>query len=155
MITQVSGRAGRRADRRGKVLIQTSNPQQAVLLKILENDYRGLFEEEIVERENYNYPPFSRLIKLTVRHAEQSVSQNAAQRLVAQLTEKLGEARVLGPEVPLVERIRNQYLYTILIKLERTISPKAAKVFILDKINELLSDKGLKAVTVVADVDCL
>nr|WP_225309421.1 primosomal protein N' [Larkinella humicola] len=155
MITQVSGRAGRRADRRGKVLIQTSNPQQAVLLKILENDYRGLFEEEIVERENYNYPPFSRLIKLTVRHAEQSVSQNAAQRLVAQLTEKLGEARVLGPEVPLVERIRNQYLYTILIKLERTISPKAAKVFILEKINELLSDKGLKAVTVVADVDCL
>jgi primosomal protein N' (replication factor Y) len=155
MITQVSGRAGRRADRRGKVLIQTSNPQQAVLLKILENDYRGLFEEEIVERENYNYPPFSRLIKLTVRHAEQSVSQNAAQRLVARLTEKLGEARVLGPEVPLVERIRNQYLYTILIKLERTISPKAAKVFILEKINELLSDKGLKAVTVVADVDCL
>jgi primosomal protein N' (replication factor Y) len=155
MITQVSGRAGRRADRRGKVLIQTSNPQQAVLLKILENDYKGLFEEEIVERENFNYPPFSRLIKLTVRHAEQRVSQQAAQRLVDTLTEKLGEARVLGPEVPLVERIRNQYLYTVLIKLERTISPKAAKVFILEKINELLSDKGLKAVTVVADVDCL
>ncbi|MFC5410177.1 primosomal protein N' [Larkinella bovis] len=155
MITQVSGRAGRRADRRGKVLIQTSNPQQAVLLKVLENDYKGLFEEEIVERQNFNYPPFSRLIKLTIRHSEQSVSLQASQRLVAQLTEKLGDARVLGPEVPLVERIRNQFLYTILIKLERSISPKAAKVFILDKINELLSDKGLKAVTVVADVDCL
>ncbi|MFD1145114.1 primosomal protein N' [Larkinella insperata] len=155
MITQVSGRAGRRADRRGKVLIQTTNPQQAVLLKVMENDYRGLFEEEIIERQNFNYPPFSRLIKLTVRHAEQNISQQAAQRLVDQLTEKLGEARVLGPEVPLVERIRNQFLYTILIKLERSISPKAAKAFILEKINELLSDKGLKAVTIVADVDCL
>ncbi|MGV3558584.1 MAG: replication restart helicase PriA [Larkinella arboricola] len=155
MITQVSGRAGRRADRRGKVLIQTTNPQQAVLLRVLENDYKGLFEEEIVERQNFNYPPFSRLIKLTVRHTEQNISQQAAQRLVDQLTEKLGEARVLGPEVPLVERIRNQFLYTVLIKLERSISPKAVKVFILEKINELLSDKGLKAVTIVADVDCL
>ncbi|GAB3327561.1 primosomal protein N' [Larkinella ripae] len=155
MITQVSGRAGRRADRRGKVLIQTSNPQQAVLLRVLENDYKGLFEEEIVERQNFNYPPFSRLIKLTVRHSEQSISLQAAQRLVTQLTEKLGDSRVLGPEVPLVERIRNQFLYTVLIKLERSISPKAAKVFVLEKINELLSDKGLKAVSVVADVDCL
>ncbi|WP_262707499.1 replication restart helicase PriA [Larkinella soli] len=155
MITQVSGRAGRRADRRGKVLIQTSNPHQAVLLKILENDYKGMFEEEVQERENFNYPPFSRLIKLTVKHSEATVSLQAAQRLVDDLTAKLGSARVLGPEVPLVERIRNQFLYTVLIKLERAINPKAAKAFILEKMNELLSDKGLKAVTIVADVDCL
>jgi len=155
MITQVSGRAGRRADRQGKVLIQTSNPQQAILQKVIENDYRGLYEEEIMERENFNYPPFSRLIKLTIKHTDASVSQKAAQRLTDQLTEKLGSSRVLGPEVPLVERIRNQFLYDIIIKLERNISPKAVKAFILEKINELLSDKGVKAVTIVADVDCL
>ena len=78
-----------------------------------------------------------------------------SQRLTDQLTAKLGSSRVLGPEVPLVERIRNQFLYDIIIKLERNISPKAVKAFILEKINELLSDKGVKAVTIVADVDCL
>ncbi len=155
MITQVSGRAGRRADRKGKVIIQTSNPQQAVLQKIIENDYRGLFEEEISERQNYNYPPFSRLIKLTIKHPEQHVSLGAAQRLVGRLTEKLGASRVLGPEQPLVERIRNQFLYDIVIKLERSINPKAAKDYILEQITDILSDKGLKQVTVVADVDCL
>lgn len=155
MITQVSGRAGRRADRRGRVIIQTSNPQQNVLLRVLDNDYKGLFEEEIEERRNYNYPPFSRLIKLTVRHAENNVSQQAAQRLTDSLAEKLGGSRVLGPEKPLVERIRNQYLYDIVVKLERSINAAAAKAFIQEQITDILADKGLKAVTVVADVDCL
>ncbi|WP_234737108.1 replication restart helicase PriA [Tellurirhabdus bombi] len=155
MITQVSGRAGRRADRRGRVLIQTSNPQQAVLMKVLENDYRGLFEEEIIERQNFNYPPFSRLIKLTIKHQEETISKQAAERLAQKLTEKLGSSRVLGPEKPLVERIRNLFLYDIIVKLERAINPKAAKAFIQEQILDVLSDKGLKAVTVVADVDCL
>ncbi len=156
MITQVSGRAGRRAGHIGRVLIQTSNPTQPILQRIIDNDYKGLYEEELVEREAFNYPPFSRLIKLTVKHVDQAVSQKAAQQLAAVLSAALGEYRVLGPEPPLVERIRNQFLYSILIKLERDkINTKAVKAFIQEKITDILTDKGLRAVSVVADVDCL
>lgn len=156
MLTQVSGRAGRRGGRRGRVLIQTSNPQQLILQKIIANDYKGLYEEEIRERQDFNYPPFSRLIKLTVRHPEQHISKQAAERLAAELTDTLGSSRVLGPEQPLVERIRNLFLYDILIKIERgPVNMKAVKEFIRDRVNDILIDKGLRQVSVVVDVDCL
>lgn len=156
MMTQVSGRAGRRADRQGRVLIQTSDPSQVVLQKIIDNDYLGLYDEEIVERRDFNYPPFSRLIKLTVRHTDQRVSKKAADVLRTTLAAQLGDERVLGPEQPLVERIRNQFLYDILIKLEREkINFKAVKAFIQSCITDILTDKGLRAVSVIIDVDCL
>jgi primosomal protein N' (replication factor Y) (superfamily II helicase) len=138
------------------VLIQTSNPQQLILQKIIANDYKGLYEEEIRERQDFNYPPFSRLIKLIVRHPEQHISKQAAERLAAELTDTLGSSRVLGPEQPLVERIRNLFLYDILIKIERgPVNMKAVKEFIRDRVNDILIDKGLRQVSVVVDVDCL
>ena len=156
MITQVSGRAGRRAGRQGTVLIQTANPQQPILQKVIQNDYKGLYEEEIQERQDFSYPPFVRLIKLTVRHTDRAISQQAAQRLADELTDALGSSRVLGPEEPLVERIRNQFLFNILIKIEREkVNIKAVKTYIRDRINDILTDKGLRQVSVVADVDCL
>ncbi|HLL93442.1 MAG TPA: primosomal protein N', partial [Spirosoma sp.] len=156
MMTQVSGRAGRRAGRQGTVLIQTNNPQQTILQKIIENDYKGLFEEEIQERQNFNYPPFSRLIKLTVRHADKATSQQAADRLAAELTDALGSSRILGPEQPLVERIRNLFLFDIMVKIERDkVNVKAVKAYIQDRINDILTDKGLRQVSIVIDVDCL
>lgn len=154
LLTQVSGRAGRR-DKRGKVLIQTTNPNQPILLKIIENDYDGLYQDEIQERENYHYPPFTRLIQLTTKHIEQPIAQKAAQILAEKLAEKLGKGRVLGPETPLVERIRNQFLFDILIKLERNLNLKAIKTFIHDEVDNILTDKTFKGTTVVVDVDCL
>ena len=156
MLTQVSGRAGRRAGRPGTVLIQTANPGQGILQKIIQNDYRGLYDEEIQERQDFNYPPFSRLIKLTVRHPDKAISQQAAERLCAELTDALGPSRVLGPEQPLVERIRNQFLFDILIKIEREkVNIKAVKTYIRDRISDILTDKGLRQVSIVVDVDCL
>ncbi|MFN3378932.1 MAG: helicase-related protein, partial [Runella zeae] len=156
LITQVSGRAGRRADRKGKVLIQTGNPGQKILQKIITNDYDGMYEEEIIEREQFKYPPFTRLIKLTVKHLEQDMAQYAAQKLTQLLVEKMGLDRVLGPQPPLVERIRNRFLFDILIKLEREkVNFKAAKTFILEKVTDILTDKTLKGADVTIDVDCL
>ncbi|QMW01427.1 primosomal protein N' [Spirosoma foliorum] len=156
MITQVSGRAGRRAGRQGTVLIQTQNPQQPILQKVIQNDYKGLYEEEIQERQDFNYPPFCRLIKLTVRHTDKLTSHRAAERLAAELTDALGSSRILGPEEPLVERIRNQFLFDILIKIERDkVNIKAVKAYIQERINDILTDKGLRQVSIVADVDCL
>ena len=155
LITQVSGRAGRRADRKGRVLIQTSNPSQKILQKVIMNDYEGMYAEEIKEREEFFYPPFTRLIKLIVKHQEQPTSLKAAQQLATVLTAKMGAGRVLGPQPPLVERVRNQFLFEILIKLEREkVNFKAAKQFISEKVVDILTDKTLKGANVVIDVDC-
>lgn len=156
LLTQVSGRAGRRADKPGKVLIQTGNPGQDLLKKIVIGDYKGMYAAEIQERERYNYPPFSRLIRLIVKHADNRTAKRAAELLTKKLTDELGKSRVLGPQPPLVERIRNQYLFEILIKLEREkINFKAVKIFIQEKVTDILTDKTLKSVNVVIDVDCI
>lgn len=156
MLTQVSGRAGRRADKPGKVLIQTYNPKQELLHWVIQNDYRRMYDNEIVEREQYNYPPFTRLIKLIAKHPDRDTSKRAAGLLADKLVSQMGQSRVLGPEAPLVERVRNQFLFEILIKLEREkINFKAAKSFIQEKVTDILTDKTLKNVSIVIDVDCM
>ncbi|MBC7924015.1 MAG: primosomal protein N' [Ferruginibacter sp.] len=154
MITQVSGRAGRRAIP-GKVIIQTANPQQMVLQRVLANDYESLYQTEIADRESFHYPPFFRLIRLTVKHESKTTGHQAAVRLAEKLGERLGQNRVLGPEFPLVERIRNQYLEEIMIKLERNINLKAVKHYIRQQLDDLQADKSLKGTSVVVDVDCV
>ncbi len=94
MLTQVSGRAGRR-EKKGLVLIQTNNTQQSLLHKVVANDYMGYYNDEIKEREGYFYPPFTRVISITVKHEEQDKAEKAAHWLANKLLEKLGKARVL------------------------------------------------------------
>ncbi|WP_337043182.1 replication restart helicase PriA [Emticicia sp. 17c] len=155
MLTQVSGRAGRRA-KKGLVLIQTNNPQHNLLQKIVSSDYLGFYNEEIREREGYFYPPFTRLISITFKHEEEEKAEKAAHWLAEKLLEKLGKARVLGPEKALVERIRNKFLYDVLIKLEKDkLNIKAAKVFLREKIDELQQLKEHRDVDVVIDVDAI
>lgn len=153
MLTQVAGRAGRRATQ-GKVLIQTNNPKQKILQQIIENDYEGLYQDEIKEREDFQYPPFTRIIKITLRHIDQPNAEKAAQALAQKLIEKLGTPRVLGPEKPLVERVRNQYLFEIMIKLEKTLNLKGAKAFIAEQVQNIELSKDFKGVGIVVDVDC-
>lgn len=154
MITQVSGRAGRRADKPGKVLIQTANPAQRLLQQIIDSDYTGMYQAEIVEREKFHYPPFTRLIRLIIKHTDDRTALRAAQLLAQKLTESLGTNRVLGPQPSLVERIRNQFLFEVLIKLEREKTNfKAVKQFIQEKVTDVLADKSLKNVRIVVDVD--
>ncbi len=153
LITQVSGRAGRR-QQTGKVLIQTNNPAQPLLRKIIDGDYEGFFEEEIIERQTYHYPPFTRLIRLTVKHIEQPNAQKAAEFLAKNLKEKLGDSRVLGPEKPIIERIRNMFLVEVLLKLERNLNLKLVKDFVVQQIEEIATSKDFKGVVTVIDVDC-
>ena len=87
----------------------------------------GLYRDEIKEREDFQYPPFTRLIKLIIKHIDEPMAEKAAVALADKLSDKLSKQRVLGPEKPLVERIRNQFLFEIMIKLEKTLNLKAAK----------------------------
>ncbi|WP_017732560.1 replication restart helicase PriA [Nafulsella turpanensis] len=153
LITQVSGRAGR-GEIPGQVIIQTSNVEQPILHKILKGDFEGLYQEEIAEREQFFYPPFSRLIRLVVKNPEKEMVEKAAHALTAYLKKKLGEERVLGPEEPLVGRIRGLYLMNIHIKLERqNIDIQGVKEFLTESCQKLTADKDFKKTEIVADVD--
>ena len=154
LITQVAGRAGRR-EVQGQVYIQTNQPTHRLFQFILNGDYESLYTEEIVEREGYHYPPFTRLIKLTLRHLDSMAVEKAAFELGSILKENFGQGRILGPERPLVERIRNQYAMEILIKLEKGISLAKFKEnlrLILDKVQ---TSPVCKGVQIIPDVDCL
>lgn len=153
LITQVSGRAGRHSNA-GRVLVQTYQPEQPILKKIREYNYLGFFQSELREREKHFYPPYSRVIKITSKHEEQSVAQRAAVALSKPLIEKLGTRRILGPEAPLVDRIRNRYLFDIIIKLEREgINLKAAKAFLQETVAKLEQERDFRKVQFVVDVD--
>jgi primosomal protein N' (replication factor Y) len=154
LITQVAGRAGRR-DEQGQVYVQTNQPNHRLFDFIQRGDYAALYADEIVEREGYHYPPFSRLIKLTLRHMEAQAVDQAARHLGNVLKERFGHGRVLGPEKPLIERIRNQYAMEILIKLEKGVSLAKFKESLRLCLDELPANKLFKGVQVIPDVDCL
>ncbi len=154
LITQVAGRAGRR-DEQGQVFIQTNQPSHRLFQFIQSGDYAALYADEIVEREGYHYPPFVRLIKLTLRHMESNQVEKAAHELGAILKAKYGHGRILGPERPLIERIRNQFVMEILIKLEKGVSLAQFKVDLRLVLDELPSKPIFKGVQVIPDVDCL
>lgn len=153
LITQVSGRAGRR-DKPGTVLIQTKKPDHPLLKTILSHDYNRFYTSEIGERELYGYPPFTRLIKLSVRSEDRGVLNSTAEVLGSNLREALGSHRVLGPQEPLIGRIRNRYIMEILVKLERDkVSPGKVKRILSEKVSELLKDKRFRKAEVIFDVD--
>ena len=153
LIMQVSGRAGRRSGK-GKVVIQTNAPLHPLFAIISLHDYQTFYNQEITERQQYNYPPFSRLIKLIVRHEGREMAQKAAIILSSTLKSKLTPERVLGPEAPIIERIRNKFQQAILIKLERNQFDLAkTKEFIQSQIDELYKNKSFKKIQIVIDVD--
>lgn len=151
LLTQVSGRAGRK-EKRGKVIIQTFTPDHWVIQKVTQNDYLGLYHQEILERKNFKYPPFYRLIKLTVKHRDRDASLHTAKKLKSELVKKLG-GRVLGPEAPYISRIKNRYIYQIIIKFERDLSSQKVKEFLNETIQEISQKKDHKASQIIADVD--
>lgn len=150
-LSQVSGRAGRKHGQ-GTVLIQTSEPRNPLFFRVQQHDYQGFFRQEIQERQQYFYPPFTRLIRLSVRSEREEESLRAAQLLGSWLERSLGEQRVLGPQAPLVNRIRNQYLSDLLVKFERQrSSPAKVKALVAQCLQQLRQQ--YPKVYVVADVD--
>ena len=151
LMTQVSGRAGRKK-RRGKVIVQTHTPEHWIIQKVIQNDYDGMYDQELYERKNYQYPPFYRLIRLTVRHKEKETTDAASAELAKMLQVKLGN-RILGPEYSSVPRIKNVYNKIVTIKFERSASVAKVKAYLLDNLANLKQIDGYKSVRVKIDVD--
>jgi primosomal protein N' (replication factor Y) len=125
MMAQVSGRAGR-ADKKGKVVIQTYNPNHNTIQQVTHNDYLGMFKEQLYERQIFNYPPYYRLIKITLKHKDFEKVKESSMWLYHVLTQNV-KIPVLGPEEPMINRIRNEYLRTILIKIPEKMSQVETK----------------------------
>lgn len=115
MMMQVSGRAGR-SEKKGKVVIQTYNPYHNTIQQVLGNDYAGMYKEQIYERQNFKYPPFFRLVKLTLKHRDFDKLKEGSMWLYNVLSQNL-DMPVLGPEEPAINRIRNEYIRTIMVKI--------------------------------------
>lgn len=152
MLAQVSGRAGRRG-KQGKVVIQTYDPSHRVIKQVIENDYTDLYFTEMEERKSFKYPPYFRIISMDVKHRNPEILYNQAEYLANELRKHFGD-RVIGPEAPLINRIRNYYIKSIMLKFERdTISIVKAKVIIRDVITQFQTTKLSKGSIIQPDVD--
>ncbi|OOQ59616.1 replication restart helicase PriA [Mucilaginibacter pedocola] len=152
MLAQVSGRAGRRG-KQGKVVIQTYDPNHRVIKQVIENDYLDLYLTEMEERKSFKYPPFYRIISIDIKHKTPEILYNQAEYLAAELRKHFGE-RVIGPEPPLVNRIRNYYIKTIMLKFEKDgVSVVKAKALIRDTITQFQTTQLSKGSIVQPDVD--
>lgn len=155
LISQVGGRAGRqKGDQPGQVIIQTANPDHPILRLVERQDYDAFFERELFERRKFNYPPNTRMVKLTVRSPERTICDQAAAALAKQMQQSVGFHRVLGPEYPPVDRIRNQYHKELFIKLERRgINLAQAKKRILQGIQTLQTLQTQSRYQILINVD--
>ena len=151
LITQVAGRSGRR-EKRGKVIIQTGDPDHWVIQHIINNDYIGFYKNEIIERANFFYPPYYKVINITLKHKDENVINQASHQLAMKLRESFKE-RVLGPEFPVVKRIYNLYLKQIILKIEKDAGDKKIKERISKILEEFYSVPFNKSIRVIIDVD--
>lgn len=152
LMTQVAGRAGRR-QKRGKVIIQSHDPQQWVIQKVVEGNYDAVAKQELGERRKFLYPPFARLIMLTFRHKQAELVDYTAASYHKELCTFIDEANVLGPEYPAVARVKNRFNKHIILKIDRKFNIATVKSQINNLNNRFFSDKTFKDVRLIINVD--
>ncbi len=149
MIVQVAGRTGRSISQ-GKVVLQTSQPDNPLISHIVNNRYDLFFKTQMVERNTFHYPPYYRMITISVKDENECRCDQMAQQLSKSLKGIFG-ARILGPDIPLVGRIQNKYIRKITAKIELSASISRAKQLIINTIDSTL--QGNTRTTATIDVD--
>jgi len=153
LTTQVSGRSGRRA-KKGRVIIQTSNPAHPMFSYIIQNDVVGFIQSEIADRKAHHYPPFSRLIAITAKHIDKKLCRQGAEVFAIAAKAALKGVRVIGPGEPMISKIRNEYLMSILLKIPRDIGRLSEIKLQLQAIDDKIhSEKTYRSLKFVFDVD--
>lgn len=151
LLAQVAGRAGRR-DKQGKVIIQAYDDSHRIIKQVIENKYLEMYNDELAERRQFHYPPFTRLIFINIKHKDQDLLNVAAQRFATVLRAQLG-SRVLGPEQPMVARIRNYYIKQVILKSDKDTAIQKLKSILKETIVQFQSEKDYRAVNIQVDVD--
>lgn len=151
LMTQVAGRAGRR-QKRGKVVIQTREPENWVIQKVIEHNFIDFYNNEILERKNFFWPPFYKLIRITLKSKSENELNHSA-KVFAESMFSVFKERVLGPEFPVIQRINNYFLKQITLKVEREVSPTKVKERLEELIENFYSTPSNKSIRMVVDVD--
>lgn len=151
LMSQVSGRAGRKS-RQGLVIIQTAQPNHPIIEMVVNTDYVGMYATQLNERKAFKYPPFYRLINISLKHKDLPILKKSAELLASGLKETLG-SNVLGPESPPINRIQGMYIMNILVKVDRETSVSRIKGMINYFIDHLKQKQEFRALVVSPDVD--
>ena len=152
MLEQVSGRAGR-AHKQGQVIIQTSNPDHDVIKYVQAHDYEGFYQHELADRQQFGYPPFTKVINIHLKHRDDATVGELAVRYSSLLRQVFG-SRVLGPMAPFVARVQNMYIRQITLKMETAASMSKVKKILRDLYEQMLAaDARMKAVRLYYDID--
>lgn len=151
LMVQVAGRAGRK-DRRGTVVLQTTQPDDPIVQHVVNNDYKGFYRQIIQERKDLSYPPFCRLVEILVKHRNAGTATSGANRLAHKLRTGLG-CNVLGPELPAIDRIGMLNIRRILVKIEGTLSVSGVKEFVCNSADSLQEQPYYAGLQIVFNVD--
>lgn len=151
MLSQVSGRAGRR-DERGLVILQTKSADLPVIQQVVAGDFQTFARDLLEERSMFRYPPFYHLVYVYLRHRNEQLVDSAAIEMASRLRQALAD-RVLGPDKPAVARVKTESIRKIVIKLEQGINLPLARQCMAEARTQLLQDKRYAAMTVFFDVD--
>ncbi len=153
MMSQVSGRAGRKG-RRGLVVLQTKSPDHPVVRQVVANDYDAFFRSLMAERRQFCYPPFSRLIYVWLKHRNEPLVASAALEMGSRLRQWFG-ARVLGPDKPAVAKVKSLAIRKLVLKLEPGLPMADVRRYLLMARQQMLADKRYSALQVYFDADPL
>ena len=153
MMSQVSGRAGRKG-KRGLVILQTKNKNLPVIQQVVHNDYTALYKDLIAERQAFRYPPYYRLIYVFLKHNHDEVVNRASLAMGTCLRQWFGE-RVLGPDKPAIAKVKSQNIRKLMLKLELGIDMKKVREYLLLAQSQMLADKRYASLQIYYDVDPL
>ena len=151
MMTQIANRSGR-SEKRGKVVIQTYNPNHNTIQQVTNNDYIGMYKEQLYERSIYKYPPYFRMIKFTLKHRDFDKLKEGSMWLYQVMQQNLS-IPVLGPEEPPISRIRNEYIRTIMIKIPQNVPLTPTKKTIQKILNSFETVAQYRAIKIAVNVD--
>ncbi|MBQ2852976.1 MAG: primosomal protein N' [Bacteroidales bacterium] len=151
LMEQVSGRAGRKGDK-GKVIIQTYQPYHPVILNVISHDYVKFYEEQMPIRRQFNYPPYSRLVMIKLRDVD-NIKVNKAADELAKIFRHVFKENMLGPEYPIVSRVKNQYIKQMIIKINKELNSNKVKDYIKNTIEDFKHNNEFKSVKIQIDVD--
>lgn len=151
LLMQVAGRAGRHGND-GKVIIQTSQPEHSVIQFLQKGNYAFFAEKELEERNQFRYPPFTRVISITLKHKKEYLVDKASNMLASKCRSIKGVV-VLGPQAPVIERIQQYFIREIMVKMERSKATLRIKKDVTEAIHAVLKKEGLKSVQITPDMD--
>lgn len=152
-LSQVAGRAGRK-NHKGKVILQTRSADSSLITQVVNNDFWGMFYEQMLQRQAFNYPPFYRLIYVYMKHRDGQLLDHLAIDMADRLRKVFGE-RILGPDAPPVSRVQSLFIRKIMIKVEHTASPSKVRSAILAVQKQVLEQPVANSLVIYYDVDPL